>query len=124
MRLRADSRFRAEQFPLCQFMAVRIEYPCEEIPAAYDTNRKFIRRLLDNPTYSERFKGKAGPTYYFMLTQDALCTEGVFQAAESASIPRSRIHIDTAEVIPANELPHGLLEPNTFVVDFASHSWF
>ncbi len=128
--MRIIGRFRKELYPWEQFLTVRIKYPCEEAATAYDTNKKFIRRLLENSTFSERFKGRTGPTYYFLLMEKSLDHEDVYQAAESVGISRDCVHIDCAEVIPTEDLPpeyiypKGLFMANTYLIDFFSHSWF
>ena len=128
--MRINGRFQKELYPWEQFLTVRVQLPYKEYGAAYDTSTKFIRRLLENSTFFERFKGRTGPTYYFILTDNPLDQECVYQAAESVGIQRDCVHIDCAEVIPTEDLPpecihpKGLLIPNTYLIDFFSHSWF
>ncbi len=98
--------------------------------AEQEANKKFIRHLLENPAYAESFAGVAGKTYYFHMTEKSLDLEDIYRAAESAGISRDSVHIDSAEVIPTEDLPReyiypkGLFMPNTYLIDFLSHSWF
>lgn len=125
-----DGRFRKELYPWEQFMTVCVQLPYKESGIAYDTSKKLIRRLLENPTFSERFKGRTGPTYFFLLMENTLDHEDVYQAAESVGIPRDCVHIDCGKVIPTEDLPpqyiypKGLFMANTYLIDFFSHSLF
>lgn len=98
--------------------------------AEQEANKKFIRHLLENPAHAESFTGITGKTYYFHMTEKSFDLEDIYKAAESAGISRDCIQIDSAEVIPTEDLPpeyiypKGLFMANTYLIDFFSHSWF
>lgn len=93
--MRINGRFQKELYPWEQFLTVRVQLPYKEYGAAYDTSTKFIRRLLENSTFFERFKGRAGPTYYFILTDNPL-TKSAYIRQRKALGFNATVFISTA----------------------------
>lgn len=96
--------------------------------AEQEANRKFIRCMLENPSLAERYKGKSGSQYCFLLTREKIVADGIYSAAEKAGIPRDYIYTDRHQVIPTDDLPpewlypKGRFLPHKYIFDSFRHS--
>ena len=96
--------------------------------AEQEANKKFIRCMLENPSLAERYKGKLGRQYCFLLTGDRIVREGIYRAAEKAGIPHDYFHTDRCQVIPTDDLPSewlypkGIFLPHRYIFDSFKHS--